>query len=111
LAAGSRNNWIHNQAMRAAAAAAIVVVIAGGGWAVYSHIQLAPEPAAVTVPQPINGQSGLSAAGTKRVPQTLEGPVVAVPVTKLKSEAGSAAIHSIHSKSTKKPNAASRIQP
>ena len=107
----SRNSWIHHQATRAAAAAAIVMVVAGGGWALYSNIRPVPEPAAITAPPTLNGRSGLSAAGTKRVPQTLEGPVVAVPITKQKAEAGSVAIHSTHGKSTKKPKAASRIQP
>ena len=64
-------------AMRAAAAAAIVFVVAGGGWEVYSHIRLAPAPTAVATPQRIDGGGGLSAAGAKRTPRTLEGPVVA----------------------------------
>jgi hypothetical protein len=72
--------WIHGAGMRAAAAAAIVFVVAGGGWEIYSHIQLAPLPTAVSVPQPLNGGSAFHAAGAKRVPQTLEGPVVATPV-------------------------------
>jgi hypothetical protein len=110
-AESSRNSWIQNQAMRAAAAAAIVMVIAGGGWAIYSHIQLAPEPAAVTTPPHLDGHGGLSAAGTKRVPQTLEGPIVTIPVTKQKAESDSAAISSTHGKSTKKARAASQIQP
>lgn len=82
LMAGSGSGWLHGSAMRAAAAAAIVLVVAGGGWEVYSHIRVAPEPAAVTMPQPIGGQRGFSTAGTRRVPQTLEGPVIAVPATK-----------------------------
>ena len=80
LAASYRNGWIHGSALRAAAAAAIVIVVAGGGWEVYSHIRVAAAPAAQAVPQPISGHSGLSTAGTMRVPQTLEGPVVAAPV-------------------------------
>ena len=83
--AGSGRGWMHSSAMRAAAAAAIVLVIAGGGWEVYSHIRVVPEPAAVTTPQLIGGQRGFSAAATRRVPQTLEGPVLAVPVTKKQS--------------------------
>jgi hypothetical protein len=66
-------------AMRAAAAAAIVFVVAGGGWEVYSHIRLAQAPTAVAAPQQIGGGGGLSAAGAKRTPRTLEGPTVATP--------------------------------
>ena len=80
LAAGSRNRWMENSMMRAAAAAAIVIAVTGGGWEVYSHIQVAPEPAAIAAPPRISGQSGFSTAATRRVPQTLEAPVVAVPV-------------------------------
>ncbi|HEY2469870.1 MAG TPA: hypothetical protein VGI45_18770 [Terracidiphilus sp.] len=113
LAAGSRNSWMRNSAMRVAAAAAIVIVVAGGGWEVYSHIRVAPEPAAVTTPQPMGGRSGLSAAETKRVPQTLEGPVIAVPVTKKKTAIHPGAISSTHSKraSAKKPTASVQVQP
>lgn len=74
--AGYRDGWMHFAAIRAAAAAAIVVAVVGGGWEVYSHIQVAPSPAAVATPQPISRQSGLSTAGARRAPQTLEGPVV-----------------------------------
>jgi len=77
LAAGERTDWKQTSVLRAAAAAAIVMAVAGGGWEVYSHIRVAAAPAAVTSPPVISGQSGLSAAGTKRVPQTLEGPVIA----------------------------------
>ena len=114
LAPGSRNGWMHSSAMRAAAAAAIVFVVIGGGWEVYSHIRVAPEPAAVTIPQPIGGQSGFSTAGTKRVPQTLEGPVIAVPVTKKqKTEIHPGAVSPAGGKTarTKKPTAPRPVQP
>ncbi len=65
---------------RGAAAAAIVLVVAGGGWGVYSHIQVAPLPSAMTEPQMPNGAGAFSTAGAKHVPQTVEGPVVAAPV-------------------------------
>lgn len=65
---------------RGAAAAAIVLVVAGGGWGVYSHIQVAPVPAAAVEPQMPNGAGAFSTAGAKHVPQTVEGPVVAAPV-------------------------------
>lgn len=74
---GARSSRV--SAMRAAAAAAIVFVVAGGGWEVYSHIRPAVAPTAVATPQRIDGRSGLSAAGAKRTPRTLEGPVVVAP--------------------------------
>src|ERR1700749_2153534 len=46
--------WTQIASMRAAAAAAIVLVVAGGAWEVYTHIRIAPEPAAFTAPQPMN---------------------------------------------------------
>lgn len=76
-ATGAR--WTQFAAMRAAAAAAIVLVVAGGAWEVYTHIRIAPEPAALVSPQRMDGSGGLTAAGAVRKPQTLEGPVVAVP--------------------------------
>lgn len=109
-----RSRWIQNAAMRAAAAAAIVMVVAGGGWEVYSHIHVAAEPAAVAAPPPVTGQSGLSAAGTKRVPQTLEGPVIASPViANQKTSKHAAADPATHGKSAsaKKPKAPVQVQP
>jgi hypothetical protein len=72
-------------AMRAAAAAAIVFVVAGGGWEVYSHIRLAPAPTAVAAPARGEvgvggGSGGMSAAAARRMPKTLDGPVVAAPL-------------------------------
>jgi hypothetical protein len=79
----NKARWTRVSAMRVAAAAAIVLVVAGGGWEVYSHIHLAPEPAAVAVPQRVDGSGGgsggLSAAAARRTPKTLDGPVVATP--------------------------------
>lgn len=94
-ALGYRDGWMHYGALRAAAAAAIVVAVVGGGWEVYSHIQVAPAPAAVATPQPISGQGGLSTAAARRTPQTLEGPVVAAPGTvKQKADEANAGAHS-----------------
>lgn len=85
--------WTQLSAMRAAAAAAIVFVVAGGAWEVYTHIRIAPEPAAVAIPQRIDGSSGLAASGAVRKPQTLEGPVVAVHANvKQKSDVGDKAM-------------------
>jgi hypothetical protein len=67
--------------MRSATAAAIVFVVAGGGWGVYSRVQQ-PQPARVIVLPPHGPASGgFSNAGAMRTPQTLNGPVVAHPVT------------------------------
>ena len=66
--------------MRGAAAAAIVFVVAGGGWGIYMRV-LPSQPARVIVmPHPGAG-GGFSSAGAMRTPQTLNGPVVAEPVT------------------------------
>lgn len=80
-AAGSRDGWIHTSAMRAAAAAAIVFVVAGGGWEVFSHIRVAPVPAAVAAPPSINGPGAFSTGAARRTPQTLERPVIVAPAT------------------------------
>jgi len=111
LATGNRNGWMHASAVRAAAAAAIVMVVAGGGWEVYSHIRVASAPTAIATPAPISGQSGLSAAGTKRVPQTLEGPVIASPaVMKQKKTSHATAAHG-RPAGAKKPAAAVPLKP
>jgi len=81
-------NWTHSSGMKAAAAAAIVLAIAGGGWGVYSHIQVAPVPSAFIEPPLPNGAGRFSTAGAVHVPQTVQGPVIAVPVIeKQKQEA------------------------
>ena len=72
-------NWMRGAGMRAAAAAAIVLAVAGGGWGVYSHIQIAPVPAALVEPQLPNGTGRFSSAGAMRVPQTIQGTVIAEP--------------------------------
>lgn len=102
--------WMQSAGMRAAAAAAIVLVIAGGGWEVYSHIQPAALPTAISVTQPLGAGAGFNTAGARRVPQTLEGPVVATPIiTKEKQKtANSAALPQKHSK---RPAAKKSVQP
>ena len=73
--------WMYGTAMRGAAAAAIVCVVAGGGWSIYSRVQ--PAPAAkviVTAPPVAPAASGFSNSGARRVPETLDGPVLAHPV-------------------------------
>lgn len=99
--------WLHSSAMRAAAAAAIVIVVAGGGWEVYSHIRVAPEPAAIASPPQISGQTGFSTAEARRTPKTVDGPTIAVPVTiKQKTEKSAAASQIAgHHATVKKPKA------
>ncbi|MGA3265107.1 MAG: hypothetical protein ABSC47_13800 [Terracidiphilus sp.] len=85
------SNW-----MRSAAAAAIVFVVAGGGWGIYSWVQ--PQPARVIAQPPhVAAPGGFSSAGAMRTPNTLNGPVLAHPVTAQKKQAKPAG-------STQKPN-------
>ena len=73
------SNW-----MRSAAAAAIVFVVAGGGWGIYSWVQ--PQPARVIAQPPhVAAPGGFSSAGAMRTPNTLNGPVLAHPVTAARS--------------------------
>ncbi len=79
--------WMSSSMARGAAAAAIVCVVAGGGWRVYSRVQPAPTAKVIVMPPVvIQSGSGFSPAGAKRVPQTLQGPVLKHPV------AGTAAV-------------------
>ena len=73
--------WMRSTAMRSAAAAAIVAVVAGGGWGVYSRVQQSQPPRVIAVPPHAAAQGGFSNAGAMRTPQTLNGPVLAHPVT------------------------------
>jgi hypothetical protein len=73
--------WMQSTMARGAAAAAIVCVVAGGGWRIYSRVQ--PEAAAKVVampPREATGSGGFSQSNAKRVPKTLEGPVLTHPV-------------------------------
>src|ERR1035437_10280252 len=67
--------------MRSAAAAAIVFVVAGGGWGVYSRVQQPQQARVIVLPPHGPAQVGFSSAGAMRTPQTLNGPVLAHPVT------------------------------
>jgi hypothetical protein len=72
--------WMYGGIVRCAAAAAIVCVVAGGGWRIFSHVH--PPGSAQVMPAPVPaGGNGFSSAGAKRVPQTLEGPVLTHPVS------------------------------
>ena len=72
---------MRSTAARAAAAAAIVFVVAGGGWGVYSRVQPAQSPKVIAMPQRVNTPGGFSNAGAMRTPQTLNGPILAHPLT------------------------------
>jgi len=73
--------WMYSTLARAAAAAAIVAIVAGGGWGIYSRVPPAPSADLISVPQLAAPQgAGFSSAGAKRVPETLEGPVLKHPV-------------------------------
>jgi hypothetical protein len=75
-----QNAWMRSSLARSAAAAAIVFVVAGGSWGVYSRVQT-NQPAKLVLPLRATPQGGFSSAGAMRTPQTLNGPVVAPPVT------------------------------
>lgn len=77
----STDSWMRSAGMRAAAAAAIVLVVTGGGWGVYSHIQIAPVPSSLVSPQTPDGAGRFGTAGAMHVPQTVQGPVIAAPMT------------------------------
>jgi hypothetical protein len=62
--------------LRGAAAAAIVCVVAGGGWRIYSHIPIQMSPQVIQMQQRPSALGGFGTAGAKRVPQTLDGPVL-----------------------------------
>lgn len=73
--------WMHSSVARGAAAAAIVCMVAGGGWTIYSRVAPASSAKVIVMPQPtgLTG-GGFAPAGAKRVPETLQGPVLTHPV-------------------------------
>lgn len=74
--------WMYSTLARGAAAAAIVGIVAGGGWQIYSRVAPAPVGTVVVEPRPAVPQgSGFSSAGAKRVPDTLDGPVLKHPAS------------------------------
>jgi hypothetical protein len=80
------SNW-----MRSAAAAAIVFVVAGGGWGVYSRVQKLQAAKVITMPVRVAAPGGFSNAGAMRTPNTLNGPVVPIPVAPKPVQTGAAA--------------------
>jgi len=97
----SAEGWLHSTGRRAAAAAAIVLAVAGGGWGVYSHIQVAPVPAALVDPQLPNGTGRFSTAGAMHVPKTVEGPMVPAPLVEKQKQPASRGPHSPKHAATK----------
>jgi hypothetical protein len=77
--------WMRSAPMRAAAAAAIVAVVVGGGWIVSSRLPMA-QPGVAASPRGA-AAGGFSNAGARRTPQTLDRPLVAVPVGTPKEKA------------------------
>ena len=67
--------------MRSAAAAAIVFVVAGGGWGVYARVQQPQLARVIVMPPRVAAPGSFSSAAAIRTPNTLNGPVVANPVT------------------------------
>jgi hypothetical protein len=69
--------WIHSRMARGAAAAMIVSVVAGGGWAIYSRVAPASTARVIVMRQTVGATGGgFAPAGAKRVPETLQGPVL-----------------------------------
>jgi len=76
-----RGGWMHGSVARGAAAAAIVCIVAGGGWTVYSRVSPASAARVIEMPPhigPVGG--GFAPAGARRVPETLQGPVLTHPI-------------------------------
>ncbi len=76
----SRERWMQSGIARGAAAAAIVLVVGGGGWGVYARVHPIQAPRMIAMPRVVT-PGGFSSAGAMRTPQTLNGTVLAHPVT------------------------------
>ena len=75
------DGWMRSGMARGAAAAAIVCVVAGGGWTVYSRVSPASTAKVVEMRPGVGANGGgFAPAGAKRVPETLQGPVLSHPV-------------------------------
>lgn len=75
----SAGGWMYSGMVRGAAAAAIVCLVAGGGWRIYSHVH--PADSAKILPATVSSPgNSFSNAGARRVPETLQGPVLSHPV-------------------------------
>jgi len=87
--------------MRSAAAAAIVFVVAGGGWGIYTRVQPTQATKVIVMPRAGVG-GGFSNASAMRTPQTLDGPVLAEPVTPQTGSARADELQPVPVKSLKK---------
>jgi hypothetical protein len=77
----SPGGWMHSSVARGAAAAAIVCVVAGGGWTVYSRVSPASTAKVIEMRQGVGAnRGGFAPAEAKRLPETLQGPVLSHPV-------------------------------
>jgi hypothetical protein len=72
--------WMYNSLIRGLAAAGIVCVVAGGAWRIYSRVQPAAKAVVVPASGASHGGSGFSTAGSRHIPETLQGPVLNHPV-------------------------------
>jgi hypothetical protein len=88
--------------MRGAAAAAIVFVVAGGGWGIYTRVQPSQPARVIVMPSRAGAGGGFSSAGAMRKPETLNGPVVAEPVTGRAGNAQAGALQAAPAKPLKK---------
>ena len=78
-----RPEWMRSEWVRSAAAAAIVFVVVGGGWGVYSRVQQPQSAKVIVLPPRVAAPGSFANAGAMRTPQTLNGPVLAHPLTTL----------------------------
>jgi hypothetical protein len=103
--------------MRSAAAAAIVFAVVGGGWGVYSRVQQSQPARVIVMPPHVAAPGGFSSAGAMRTPNTLNGPVLANPVTAHPAQAKPPAqtaqkpIHRVQASATKKAAVQAPAQP
>jgi hypothetical protein len=75
------DGWMRSGMVRSAAAAAIVSVVAGGGWTIYSRVSPASTAKIVEMRPGVGANGGgFAPAGAKRVPETLQGPVLSHPI-------------------------------
>jgi hypothetical protein len=110
-------SWMQSTMARGAAAAAIVCVVAGGGWQIYSRVQTPPTAKVLTMPPRVAPSAGFSQSNAKRVPDTLNGPVLTHPLADTTEQPvvdktpGSARPVSARQSRAKKPTARSVVTP
>lgn len=72
--------WMYSSLVRGLAAAAIVCAVACGAWRIYSRVQPAAKALVVPASPDSSGGKGFSTAGSRHIPETLQGPVLNHPV-------------------------------